>query len=228
MDRESAQNAVKLNKKSLADQIFAVLRERIINLEISPGEQIDVDALTEEFEVSRAPVRDAMKALEDRGLVSIEPRVGYYARKLTPSDIKELYDMRELFELYAIREVIDNVPKSLIEECRKDTLEIKKNNLNEREKRDWFDRTDEILHQKILLKNSNNNFLRDFTSRIHDLISLTRHLNKRISESAKEHLVILDALERKDEDDARESLQHHLRQVRQETLRSISEDYNDL
>ncbi len=227
MDRETAQDAVELNKKSLADQIFAVLRERIINLEISPGEQIDVDALTKEFEVSRAPVRDAMKALEDRGLISIKPRVGYYARKLTSSDIKELYDMRELFELYAIGEVIDNVPENLIEECRKDTLEIKKNNLSEREKRDWFDRTDEILHQKILLKNSNNNFLKDFTSRIHDLISLTRHLNKRISESAEEHLVILDALERKDENDARESLHHHLSQVRQETLRSIREDYND-
>lgn len=227
MDRETARDAVELNKKSLADQIFAVLRERIINLEISPGEQIDVDALTKEFEVSRAPVRDAMKALEDRGLISIKPRVGYYARKLTSSDIKELYDMRELFELYAIGEVIDNVPENLIEECRKDTLEIKKNNLSEREKRDWFDRTDEILHQKILLKNSNNNFLKDFTSRIHDLISLTRHLNKRISESAEEHLVILDALERKDENDARESLHHHLSQVRQETLRSIREDYND-
>lgn len=227
MDGKSAQNTVELNKKSLADQIFAVLRERIINLEISPGEQIDVDTLTEEFEVSRAPVRDAMKALEDRGLISIKPRVGYYARKLTSRDIKELYDMRGLFELYAVGEVIDDVPKSLIEKCRKDTLEIKKNSLSGREKRDSFDRTDEILHQKILLKNSNNSFLKDFTSRIHDLISLTRHLNKRISQSVEEHLVILDALERRDENDAKKNLKHHLSQVRQETLRSIEEDYDD-
>lgn len=220
----SEQNAVELNKESLADQVFSVIRDRIINLDISPGERIDVDELTEELEVSKAPIRDAMKALEDRGLVSVEPRVGYYARKLDSEDIEEIYDMRELFEIYAIEEAIGSVPDKLIESCKSETKKIRENNLSSRKKREWFDKTDEMLHQEIILSHSDNNFLKDFTTRIHDLISITRHLNKRISQSMNEHLKILDALYEKDKNRAKESLQQHLRQVRKETLRAINQE----
>ena len=217
----SEKNAVELNKESLADQVFSVIRDRIINLEISPGERIDVDELTKELEVSKAPIRDAMKALEDRGLVSVEPRVGYYARKLDSDDIEEIYDMRELFEIYAVEEAINSVPDKLIENCRSETEEIRANNLSPQKKREWFDRTDEMLHQEIILGHSDNSFLKDFTTRIHDLISITRHLNERISQSMDEHLKILDALNEGDENKAKESLKRHLQQVRKETLRVI-------
>lgn len=215
---------MELNKESLADQVFSVIRDRIINLEIPPGERIDVDELTEELEVSKAPIRDAMKALEDRGLVSVEPRVGYYARKLDSDDIEEIYDMRELFEIYAIEEAIGSVPDKLIKSCKSEIKEIRENNLSPQKKRNWFDRTDEMLHQEIILSHSDNNFLKDFTTRIHDLISITRHLNKRISQSMDEHLKILDALSERDEHKAKENLKHHLQQVRRETLRAINQE----
>lgn len=225
MIKNSNPNQVKLNKESLADQIFEVVRKRIIDLNILPGEKIDVEALADGFDVSKAPVRDAMKALSGRGLISIEPRVGYYARELDSGDIQDIYDMRELFEVYALDEVIDKVPKDLIEKCQQDSIKIKENSLSVEKRRKWFDQTDETLHQEIILGHSKNVFLKDFTTRIHDLISLTRHLNKRISQAIEEHLDILTALKQRDKAKAKQSLEYHLQRVRQETLRAIEDDF---
>lgn len=223
MIEDSKKNLANLNKDSLADQIFEVLRKRIIDLEISPGEKLDVESLTDEFEVSKAPVRDAMKALADRGLIMVKPRVGYYAAELDSNDIQDIYDMRELFEIYALEEALEKVPDNLIEECKNESLAIKEKNISEEEKRRIFDKTDEILHQKIILSHADNRFLKDFTARIHDLISLTRHLNSRIPQSVNEHLEILSAFKRQDKESAKKLLKHHLNQVRKETLRSITE-----
>lgn len=225
MMKDSNTDEVLLNKESLADQIFEVVRKRIIDLDILPGKKIDVEALADEFDVSKAPVRDAMKALAGRGLVSIEPRVGYYSRELDAEDIQDIYDMRELFEVYALGEVIDEVPEDLIEQCRQDSMKIKENNLRGQERRQYFDQTDEMLHQEIILGHSNNVFLKDFTTRIHDLISLTRHLNKRISQAIEEHLDILTSLKQRDKAKAEQSLEYHLQRVRQETLRAIEDDF---
>ncbi|WP_370872539.1 GntR family transcriptional regulator [Paenibacillus zeirhizosphaerae] len=58
---------------SLRDQVYIVLKEAIISLELAPGERIHDAKLADSFGVSRTPVREALKRLEDEGLIQAFP-----------------------------------------------------------------------------------------------------------------------------------------------------------
>ncbi len=88
---------------TLPEQIAITLGDRILTEEIAPGNRIGEEALAKEFQVSRGPIRDALKMLEHVGLVVISSRRGAIASLLTREDLREIMELREhLFEL-AIR-----------------------------------------------------------------------------------------------------------------------------
>ncbi|WP_207344613.1 GntR family transcriptional regulator [Arthrobacter sp. E3] len=80
---------------SLAEQAYKQLRDRLIMLEIRPGEAINDSALAAEFGIGRTPVREALKRLESDRLVVSFPRRGTFA---TSVDITELADVSEIRE----------------------------------------------------------------------------------------------------------------------------------
>jgi len=212
---------LQLNKESLADQIRKELQNRIVNLEIDPGEKINVSGLVEEFGVSRAPVRDALQSLVDQGLVEVKPRVGYFAIKLTPKQIKDICEMRKLLESFALKKSIDRIPFEEMKEVRVKSLRLKEEKMNHGKLRELFDETDEKLH-RLIIEKSNNVLLKDFTGRTHNLIGITRHLNERISEAIEEHIRIVNAILDKDLDKAKSELRNHLDNVEKEILSNHS------
>ncbi|MED0669601.1 GntR family transcriptional regulator [Aneurinibacillus aneurinilyticus] len=62
-----------ISRISLRDQVYQRLRMAIINLELKPGQRINDKSLAEQFGVSRTPVREALKRLEDEGLIESSP-----------------------------------------------------------------------------------------------------------------------------------------------------------
>jgi len=215
-----------LNKESLADQISRELQERIVNVEIEQGEKINVSALEEEFGVSRAPVREALQRLVDKGLVEVKPRVGYFAIDLSSKQIKDLCELRKLLEIYSLKESLEHVDESKVNYLLKKSIELQKNNQPHDKLRKKFDETDEELH-KAIIDNSQNEFLKDFTERIHNLIALTRHLNERIEEAIDEHIYILKAMQESDKEKATEALNIHLENVEKEILSRNGHGHGD-
>ena len=212
---------MQLNKESLADQIRKELQNRIVNLEIDPGEKINVSGLVDEFGVSRAPVRDALQSLVDQGLVEVKPRVGYFAIKLTPKQIKDICEMRKLLESFALRKSINRISDDKLEDVRAKSLRLKKEKIDHGRLRELFDETDEKLH-RLIIEKSNNVLLKDFTGRTHNLIGITRHLNERIDEAIEEHISLVDAILEKDLERAEMELKNHLDNVEKEILSNHS------
>lgn len=212
---------VQLNKESLAGQIRKELRKRIVNLEIKQGKKIDVTGLEKEFGVSRAPVREALQSLADQGLVEVKPRVGYFAVKLTQKQIKDICEMRKLLEIHALTQSFYEIPTSRLEDIKGKSIELKEDHISHRELRKRFDETDEKLHTTII-EEVDNDLLKDFTGRIHALISLTRHLNERIIAAIDEHLRFINAIMDKDLGKARSTLQDHLDNVEKEIITNHS------
>jgi DNA-binding GntR family transcriptional regulator len=88
---------------TLPEQIAVAVGDRILREEIAPGNRIGEEILAKQFQVSRGPIRDALKILEHVGLVAITSRRGAIATALTVDDRREIFELREnLFEL-AIR-----------------------------------------------------------------------------------------------------------------------------
>lgn len=212
---------MQLNKESLTEQISQRIKERIVNVEIEPGEKINLSELEEKFGVSRAPVREALQRMADQGLVKVEPRVGYFAVELTPTQIRNISEMRKLLETFALEKSINKVPEQELKSLMTRTEELLKNDLPQEKLRADFDSTDEELHS-MLVDNSGNELLIDFTKRIHNLISLTRHLNERIDLALKEHEEILEFLIKRDQKEAKNALRKHLDNVEEEILANYS------
>jgi len=84
--------------QTLSDRIHDVLRERLVNHDIPPGEPIRQDAFAAEFGMSKIPVREALTRLEANGLVISTPHKGYLAAPLTLEEAEELFTLRRLFE----------------------------------------------------------------------------------------------------------------------------------
>lgn len=81
---------------SLPEQIAAQLSERIVSGAYTPGQRVMEQAIAEEFDVSRGPVREALRLLEKEGLVMILPRRGAQVTNPTIEEVNEIFDIRAM------------------------------------------------------------------------------------------------------------------------------------
>lgn len=89
--------------RSLADVAYVAIQERIIRGELPPGERLRERTFSEEFGVSRIPIREAFQRLENEGFVHGEHNRGIVVSALTRKDVGELFDLRMSLEVLASR-----------------------------------------------------------------------------------------------------------------------------
>ena len=91
-----------LQRTSLREQALTLLREALITGRIADGVIYSSKALATELSVSNGPIREAMLALVDDGLMEAVPNKGFRAVPLAPADLAEIYEMRLLLEVPAV------------------------------------------------------------------------------------------------------------------------------
>jgi DNA-binding GntR family transcriptional regulator len=97
-------------RRAEAEGLMQALRLRIASHELPPGAKLREQELADEFGVSRARVRETLGRLEQRGLVERIPNRGAVVIRLTPEQVCELYDTREVLEGLAVRLATLNAP----------------------------------------------------------------------------------------------------------------------
>lgn len=211
-----------LNTDSLAEQTFQLLLHWIVTLRLKSGERIRISQLQEYLGISGAPIRDALHRLAQARLVEVRARVGYFVRKLSPSEIREIWNSRELFEVYALNTAFDALPRDQISELRADSLlqlAIDPFDSNATARLEHIDGT---FHHSLLIGNCGNSYVIGFYNSVFNLILLTRHLHERYREDIHEHLEIFDAILRGDRKNATLALKGHLRAVERDLLDNYS------
>ncbi|MBT2442010.1 GntR family transcriptional regulator [Streptomyces sp. ISL-36] len=100
-------SAVQKRRPPTAQQfVLEELRRAITGGELRPGDQIRQDALAARLDVSRVPLREALKILEGEGLVVHHVHRGYFVAELSLADLEEVYRIRELLETEAVRRAV--------------------------------------------------------------------------------------------------------------------------
>ncbi|MEV4564449.1 GntR family transcriptional regulator [Nonomuraea sp. NPDC049419] len=89
--------------------VLGELRRAITTGRLRPGAPIRQDALAEELQVSRVPLREALKTLQGEGLVTYEAHRGYFVETLSLDDLREVYRIRELLEEEAVRRAVSRL-----------------------------------------------------------------------------------------------------------------------
>ncbi|MES2814684.1 MAG: GntR family transcriptional regulator, partial [Pseudomonadota bacterium] len=83
-----------VDRLSLAEQVAEKLSASILSGDYRPGARLPEIELAERFNVSRVPVREALRLLAHQGLVQFRPRRGAIVPEVEASDIRDLYDVR--------------------------------------------------------------------------------------------------------------------------------------
>ena len=89
---------VKANKKSLSNMVYRDLKEKILKNKLLPGDKLIEMEIASKLDVSRTPVREALKKLEKDGLVTSFPRKSYIVSKISVKEAKNLYIARKSLE----------------------------------------------------------------------------------------------------------------------------------
>jgi DNA-binding GntR family transcriptional regulator len=87
-------NGIEGGYTPLSEKAYAVIRDMLTSVEISPGDPINEDQLARQLEMGRTPVREAIKRLETERLVAVYPRRGIFATQVHLSDLNLLTEVR--------------------------------------------------------------------------------------------------------------------------------------
>ncbi|SMP28379.1 GntR family transcriptional regulator [Shimia sagamensis] len=106
-----------VTKQSLPEMIANDLRERILSGDMSEGEPIRQEALAEEYDVSRMPIREALKRLNAEGLIQWANNRGGTVTKHSIGEIGEIFDLRILIETDLFRRAIPQMSLADFDKC---------------------------------------------------------------------------------------------------------------
>ncbi len=90
-------------KRNLAELAYDAIIAGVLDGEVQPGGRLIMDQLASQLEISRTPVRDALRRLESEGLIEPAGRRGYVVREVDAGGVTQLYQAREAVEGYAAR-----------------------------------------------------------------------------------------------------------------------------
>lgn len=120
-----------LRYKTLRESIVDIIRKRIINRELQPGQKIVEQELAKEFKTSRAPIREALRELENEGLVEYVRNAGCSVKEITFEESFEIYLMRANYEIMAVRLLGGKIPEETLQEMEEILERMKSLNVDE-------------------------------------------------------------------------------------------------
>ncbi len=93
----------------LSNNLYSILQRDILTGKLQEGEKLTEQRLCEEYEVSRTPVREALRQLEINGLVENIPNRGSFVIGMSHQDIKDIFELRKVNEAQATRWAIQRI-----------------------------------------------------------------------------------------------------------------------
>ena len=213
---------MRLVPNSLHDEVAAQLRDRIFAGELMPGTFLDEARLAEQLQISRTPLREALKVLTAEGLVRHEPRRGCFVNEVTEQDLDEIFPVLALLEGRCAREAATNATDADLQE-----LEILHDKLNRHAKArritDYY-AANFAIHEAIITL-ANNRWLALVISDLRKIVKLARlqqlHAPGRLDQSLSEHMALVAALTARDPEGAEAAMRTHLTRQR-EALRALA------
>lgn len=203
------------------DWAYNVIKEKIMDGTLPPLSDISEDQLMEELQVSRTPVREAFQKLEKEGFVYIYPRKGTIVTDITLDLVQQVFETRFLNETHVARQVCGRLPEKWLTEMA-ERLTADTSRMDAAYKMKYYTDLDRELHGTILSR-SENVFLKRLLANIFDhnhRIRLKTSLESvNYIESARDHLLIVNAYISGDPDQVAEMMLAHLHRAKDNALR---------
>lgn len=112
---------MKINKldKTLTDQAYEILLDKICLGELESGDRLNQDLLAKELDISRQPINSAISILKNNGLVKETGRRGVIVSPITIEQFSSIYEFRSAIEPFAVQLATERKPKSAEQQAKK-------------------------------------------------------------------------------------------------------------
>jgi len=201
--------------ENLTALAYNSIKAYILREELDEDHKLTEENLSRQLGISKSPVREALNSLRMEGLVRIEARRGAYLRRFSAKEVKDLYDLREALEIYAIGVV--ELTSGLISDLRRSTKRTRQ--LLKAGDRLGHIEEDANFHGLIADATGNAQLALVLTN-IQNQIWICRRKTYDLSSSTTTdaHLAILEALENGDREKAQAAMGNHISLVRQRLI----------
>lgn len=196
----------------LRDVVFHTLREAILKGELKPGERLMELQLAAKLGVSRTPIREAIRMLEQEGLAVTIPRKGAEVAKMTEKDMEDVLQVREALDELAASIACEQISEEELEELRQTMREFEEHTKSGNLK--MIAEADVKFHD-IIYKATGNPKLVSMVSNLREQMYRYRveYLKdeKNYPVLVKEHSEIVEGLSRKNKEMVTDAMHNHVK-----------------
>ena len=200
------------------------IKDSICSGAIKPGEILSESQIAAELEMSRTPVREALRILASEDLVVIKNVIGAYVTEISEKGTKDLFAVRKPLEILASKSAIHNITKEEIRQMEEIFQKLRVlDESGARVDKKMFTDMDWALHDLIIDKCDNQyvkNIMANINANIKRLQISSFYALNDMQESTAQHLRILRLLEKKEEDALEKALADHVEWSMRALLRS--------
>ncbi len=210
------------SKKPISEEVYEKIKMKILKNILVPGERLIELELAEDLSVSRTPVREALKQLEQDGLITYYPRKGSIVSEVSVEDALELYEVREYLEGLAVKIVCLNISRKEIRTLEEIVKEMENQiNLKDHEKL-------KKLHaqwSEAIINMADNKYLRTTMISLYENLGRISRVSLYYWEQStiayKEIKHILESIIEGDEKESEELARVHVRNAKDRYLSNI-------
>lgn len=213
------------NRQALADAVYEVVKERIMDMDFLPGSRINMDRLANDLEVSNTPLREALARLEAEDLVIRRSLYGCFVAPLPDEQFfEELFTLRLVLETEAVRGAAQRCQREMLERLHstlRETTQVGSSSVGSDRYHTYqvLLRSDMLFHD-LVAESSGNRLLQHTLTSLHSHLVLYRLYSKsghgpEGRETAEEHEAVVAALSHHDPDAASDAMRLHLERSRQ-------------
>jgi DNA-binding GntR family transcriptional regulator len=211
--------------ENLSTRVYDEIKDLFLCNEILPGQKLHHQQLSERLGVSRTPVREALTRLVQEGYVSFLPNRGFTCKEIRMQEAEELYELREALEAFTVERAIANLTDSALRGLRA------KINSYGRDVQTRFTRERLVYDQDVHLaiaELAGNETLKNTLSHVFERIVLKRRTDglydpARGTAAHQEHLLLLEAMERRDPAEAVAILRKHIQAGKKNVMADLKQ-----
>lgn len=211
-----------------SDRVLYEIQRAIVEGTIPAGSKISEPELARRFDVSRAPLREALARLERCHLIERIPNAGARVVTLTPQGLISLYQIREELEGLACRLAAEQMPEAEIDELAK-LLDQHLSTQRVREGESYYQEAGDLdFHYRVILGSKNPYLINMLCDELYYLVRMYRvqmGMNgPRVSRAFDEHKAILTAIANRDGELADLLMRRHIAASRRNIEKQLSEN----
>lgn len=220
----SSHGKVHGNKATLTNTAYGMIKKMIIKHELVPGEVLSENILADSLQMSRTPIREALKMLQMDDLVVAVHGSGTYVKDVSEKELRDLFAVRIALECLSAETAVNFVDNQLIDELLKEWEAL--TDIDNTSEIDWeqIAAADNQLHNMIVHK-SHNDVLRHIYAILNSKIIRYQHLSAlslgNLSDTVAQHIELLKFLQQKDVTNLRLSLKDHINLSLENIIRKL-------